>query len=152
MRFTSLTVAVATVLLVDCGSPKEATGPEPVATISDLADQWTLTAWEYRRATGTSEPIDWVHTQNLTGTLVIQPNGAFDLVVTFPWGQQHDHGQLALQGDAVYWDGENDEELVSFLLAKASLELRWPETELVDIDQDGQPEDCWLRVVWRREQ
>jgi hypothetical protein len=70
--------------------------PEPGATISDLAGQWRLAAWEYRRATGSPEPTDWVETQGLTGTLVIQPNGAFDLAVTFPWGQQHDYGHLAL--------------------------------------------------------
>jgi len=150
MRVVRPVVLLAATVLVACGS-EHRTGPEPVTTIAELAGHWTVTVWEYRRATGAPEPIDWVVTQQVTGMLVIQPSGVFDFVVTYPWGQGHDYGQLALQGDVVYWDGENDEELVPFVLDGATLQLRWPETELVDIDQDGQPEDSWLRVTMRLE-
>jgi hypothetical protein len=44
MRLMPVTVLVATILLVSCDPTTEAAAPEPVATISDLAGQWRLTA------------------------------------------------------------------------------------------------------------
>ncbi len=151
MRRVHLNSVLTVLVLVACGSSEHPAGPDPVATISDLAGRWTLTAWEYSRAARTLPSIDWVETQELTGTLVIQRSGAFDLVITYPWDQSHDFGHLTVQGDAVYWDGEDDEELVPFVLDGTALQLQWPETELVDIDQDGQPEESWLRISMRRE-
>jgi hypothetical protein len=41
---------------------------------------------------------------------------------------------------------------VRFTLAGTTLTLVWPEAEVVDIDQDGTPEDGYLRVILRRSQ
>jgi len=55
-----------------------------------------------------------------------------------------------MEADSLYWDGENDEEWVHFTLGTDLLTLEWPEVELVDMDQDGTPEDVWLVVTYEK--
>lgn len=142
MRNTAL-IAVVAALLAACDGT---TGL--VETIADLAGTWEVSVWEYSRADDTSQKNDWVATQDLNGTLYIEPNGEFAMLVEFPWGFGRDYGTLSVQGDAIYWDGQGDEELVPFDAAGNRLTLSWPEVELVDIDRDGEPEDAWLRMVF----
>jgi hypothetical protein len=143
MRHTGL-IAVAVVLLAACGG--DTTGL--VQTIADLAGAWDVSVWEYSLASDTTQKNDWVATQGLNGTLYIEPNGEFAMLVEFPWDFGRDYGTLSVQGDAIYWDGRGDEELVPFEVAGSTLNLHWPEEELVDVDRDGEPEDAWLRMVF----
>ena len=109
-----------------------------------------VVVWEYSRDGDTSRKVDWVVTEGLTGTFSIAQTGDFTLDVDFPWGSRQDRGTLSLQGDAIYYDGEGDEELVPFELRGNALTLFWPETELLDVDRDGEPEAVWLRAVFER--
>lgn len=142
MRHTVL-IAAAAALLAACG---DTTGL--VETIADLAGTWDVSVWEYSLASDVSQKTDWVATQDLNGTLYIEPNGEFAMLVEFPWGFGRDYGTLSVEGDAIYWDGQGDEELVPFEVAGNTLTLRWPEEELVDVDRDGEPKDAWLRMVF----
>jgi hypothetical protein len=139
-------IALAAVLLAGCGD--DTTGL--MVTIADLAGTWEVSVWEYSLASDTSQRNDWVATQDLNGTLYIEPNGEFAMLVEFPWDFGRDYGTLSVQGNAIYWDGRGDEELVPFELAGNTFTLRWPEAELVDVDRDGEPEDAWLRMSFQR--
>jgi hypothetical protein len=145
MRHTR-SIAAAAVLLAACGDP---TGLK-VETIADLAGTWDVMTWEYSLAYDLSEKNDWVATQDLNGTLYIEANGDFAMLVELPWGFKRDYGTLSLRDGAIYWDGRDDEELVPFEVGDNALTLRWPEEEFVDMDRDGEPEDAWLRIVIRR--
>ena len=140
-------VALATAVpLIACG--EDAAAPR-VADIADLAGTWGVVTWEYSRAGDASHKADWVDLLGLTGSLTIEPNGEFQVTPALPGGFGSDYGTLTLEGDALYWDGEDDEEWVSFTLLAGTLTLSWPETEFVDMDRDGQPEDAWLKVTFR---
>jgi hypothetical protein len=82
MRHTRL-IAAAAVLLAACGD--DTTGLR-VETIADLAGTWDVLVWEYSLAYDVSQKNDWVATQSLNGTLYIEPNGDFAMLVEFPWG------------------------------------------------------------------
>ena len=131
-------------------------GPEPqeVTRIADLQGTWMVVVWEYSWDVDTSRKVDWVVTEGLTGNLSIAPTGDFTgdftMEVNFPWGYAQEDGTLSLQGDAIYIDGEGDEELVPFELRGNTLTLFWPETEWLDVDYDGEPEAVWLRMVFER--
>jgi len=139
-------LAVAEMLFA-CGG-NDGTGPHAL-TIADLAGNWTVTDWEYSLALDPSHQVDWVDL-GLSGSLTIAPNGDFQVTPMLPSGFGVDHGTLSVQGDSIYWNGENDEEWVHFTLTANTLTLPWPEVEVVDMDGDGQPEDVHLRVVLRR--
>jgi len=143
---------VAATLVIACGK-KESTGPSEVdseVTIADLAGTWNLIVWEYSLAADTSEKVDWVDLLELTGTMTIAANGDFTVTPRLPSGFGNDHGTLTVQADSIYWDGEDDEEWVQFDLSGINLTLHWPEAEFLDMDMDSNPEDVYLRVVFRR--
>lgn len=152
MRSFLITVAVlVAAIMVSCGkddksSPTASNGK----TISDLEGTWNIEIWEYSLASDTSQKVDWVMTKGLVGNLTVSTNGAFAVVPALDGGTGDDFGQLTLQADSIYWDGENDEEWVRFELRTSQLVLYWPETSFVDMDQNGTPEDAWLKVVLRR--
>ncbi|NIR46649.1 MAG: hypothetical protein GWN99_19775 [Gemmatimonadetes bacterium] len=145
---TSLAVLLAVALLAACGG--DSTGPQQVDSIDDLAGTWSVTTWEYSLATDTTQKTDWVATQALNGTLHIQSSGDFASLIEFPWGFGRDYGEMRVEDGTIYWNGQNDEEFVPFQLVGDVLTARWPEQEFVDVDRDGQPEDAWLRMVFRR--
>ncbi|HEU5305451.1 MAG TPA: hypothetical protein VFU40_12455 [Gemmatimonadales bacterium] len=101
-------------------------------------------------ATDPSTTADWVAIAGLSGSLVIAANGDFSATPRLPDGFGHDQGSLTLQGDSLYWDGEDDEEWVHFTHVGQTLTLFWPEEESVDMDRNGEPEDVRLRVVFDR--
>lgn len=141
--------AIAAILFgVACGdsAPTEVV---KTATLSDLVGTWTVEVWEYSRASDASQKADWVVTQGLTGSLTVATDGAFQVTPALDSGTGNDDGQLTVEGDSIYWNGQNDEEWVRFELA-TTLTVYWPETSFVDMDRDSQPEDAWLRVVFRR--
>ena len=149
MRPTTPIGLAATVLVAACGDG--ATGPQRITSIAELQGTWMIVVWEYSLAADTSRKVDWVVSEGLTGTLSIGPSGDFTLEINVPaLGTFQDLGTLSLRGDTIYYDGEGDEELVPFELRGNTLTLFWPETELVDMDGDGQPEDVWLRRVFER--
>ena len=139
----------ASALLSACGDGG-GTGPN-VDAIADLAGTWTITRWEYSLDSDPSLTADWVALIGLTGGLTIRPDGSFSVTPALPGGFGIDDGQLSLDADSLYWDGNNDEEWVRFTLAGSRLTLWWPEVEVVDIDRDGQPEDVRLEVELRRD-
>jgi hypothetical protein len=147
MRYRELSRLALLVLAAACGG--DSNGPSN-AVIADLVGTWQIQVWEYSRATNASDRVDWVVTNGLSGTLIIDSHGLFTVAPMLPAGFGQDHGTLTLQGDSLYWDGENDEEWVRFQLSGATLTLHWPETEFVDMNLNGDPEDAWLRVVLRR--
>jgi hypothetical protein len=136
------------VLPAACGGDDSVTGSE-VVTIADLVGIWIVEIWEYSRASDTTQKADWVVTKGLTGNLNIGSDGSFTVTPALDGGTGSDDGHLTVQGDSIYWDGQNDEEWVQFELG-STLTVRWPETSFVDMDQDSSPEDAWLRVVFRR--
>ena len=148
MRYNRVLSTMAVVLLCACGS-KGATEVE-VTTVADLAATWHLTQWEYALAADPSTTADWVAFGGLSGVLGITASGDFTVTPRLPGGSGEDQGRLTLQGDSVYWDGEDDEEWVRFTLVGRRLTLFWPEEEYVDMDRDGEPEDVRLRVVFER--
>lgn len=148
MRSSSAIALVAAALLAACGD--DSTGPQRVGSIADLAGTWSVTAWEYSLAADTTQKTDWVDTQDLNGTLHIQSSGSFATLVEYPWGFGRDYGVMSVEDGTIYWDGENDEEYVPFELVGDVLTARWPEEDVVDVDRDGEPEDAWLRMTFRR--
>jgi hypothetical protein len=125
-----------------CG---DGSGPNPV-TLADLVGSWDIGSWEYTLASDPAITVDWVASQDLTGSLTIESDGSFTVTPRLPGGFGTDDGTLTVAGDSLYWDGEDSEEWVRFALVRGILVLHWPEVELVDMDQNGQPEDVWLRV------
>jgi hypothetical protein len=99
---------------------------------------------------GSLGQVDWVAVLGFTGPLAITAGGDFTVTPKFPGGFGQDFGLLTLQGDSLYWDGEDDEEWVHLTLVGPTLTLFWPEDELVDMDQDGEPEEARLRVLLDR--
>jgi hypothetical protein len=148
---TLIACAVAAAFIVACSGDDG--DPPPAAptgiTIADLVGSWDIEVWEYALAADTSQKVDWVST-GLSGTLTIAANGSFTVSPALDAGIGADDGTLTVQGDSIYWDGRNDEEWVHFEL-NTTLTVRWPETSFVDMDSDSSPEDCWLRVVFRRD-
>jgi hypothetical protein len=138
-------ITLTVLLLGACGS-NSTTEPGDI-TLAGLAGSWQIVHWEYSRASDPSDKVDWVALTDLSGSLAITSSGAFTVTPRLPGGFGQDFGQLTLQGDSVYWDGEDDEEWVHLTLAGRTLTLLWPEDELVDMDLDGEPEDTRLRVV-----
>jgi hypothetical protein len=145
-----VTSVIATVLLLGCGDDNGAgsNGSDSIV-IGDLAGTWNVEVWEYALASDSSQKVDWVDLMGLSGTLTISQNGDFTVTPRLPGGFGHDDGTLTLHADSLYWDGEDDEEWVRFELT-ATLSVFWPETEFVDMNQDGTPEDAYLKVVFRR--
>jgi hypothetical protein len=138
---------VALVLLgTACG---DGSGPRQ-PSLNDLVGTWTIQVWEYALAAKPDSTLDWVSFRALHGTLSVTATGAFTVTPALPGGFGSDDGTLIVSGDALYWDGQNDEEWVHFDLTGSQLTLYWPEVELVDMDHDGEPEDVRLRVVLRR--
>ena len=138
-------ITLTVLLLGACGS--ESTTEPGHVTLADLARGWQIVHWEYSRASDPSDKVDWVALTDLSGSLAITSSGAFIVTPRLPGGFGQDFGQLTLQGDSLYWDGEDDEEWVHLTLAGRTLTLLWPEDELIDMDLDGEPEDARLRVV-----
>jgi hypothetical protein len=139
-------------LLVALGCSSDGgTEPNPT-TLDDLAGTWSIEQWSWSLAPSGEGPVDWVATMGLSGALTVTASGEFTVTPALPGGFAHDFGTLTLQGDSLYWDGENDEEWVRFTLAGTTLTLVWPEAEVVDIDQDGTPEDGYRRVILRGSQ
>lgn len=136
-------------LLLACDSdrPTEARG----TVLADVTGTWQLTRWEYSLAADLSRKVDWVALHGLSGSLTIAANGDFTVTPRLPGGFGQDHGQLTLQGDSLYWDGEDDEEWVHLILVGRTLTLSWPEEETVDMDRDGRPEGVRLQVVLHRD-
>ena len=141
-------IVCAVVLAAACDGDDSVTGSEGV-TIADLVGTWTVEIWEYSRASDTGEKADWVVTKGLSGTLNVGSDGSFTVTPALDFGAGSDDGHLTVQGDSIYWDGQNDEEWVRFEL-NSTLTVHWSETSFVDMDQDSSPEDAWLRVVFRR--
>jgi hypothetical protein len=108
-------------------------------------------AWVWTHELDASLKADWVQTRGLTGTLVIAADGRFTATPSLPCGCGTDEGELKIEGARIYWNGRNDEEWVPFTLTATHFAVEWPETEGVDMDGDGYPEDAWLRVVFRRQ-
>jgi hypothetical protein len=133
-------------LLATCGSDSPLQ-PETHA----LAGSWTVESWVWTHELDASFKADWVQTRGLTGTLLVAADGRFTATPALPSGFGTDDGELTIVGTRIYWDGQNDEEWVPFTLTATHLAVEWPETEHVDMDQDGHPEDAWLRVVFRRQ-
>ena len=152
MRIALITIAVfAAILLISCGGDDDHTPTSPNGLdISALVGTWNIEVWEYSLATDTSQKADWVITSGLSGSLTIAQDGAFTVTPALDGGFGSDHGALTVQADSIYWDGQNDKEWVRFELEAPLLTLYWPETSFVDMDQNGTPEDTWLRVVLRR--
>jgi hypothetical protein len=94
-------------LLGACGTDS-ATDPGDT-TLADLAGSWQVVHWEYSRASDPSDKVDWVALQGLTGALAITGSGDFTVMPRLPGGFGQDSGRLTLQGDSLYWDGEDDE-------------------------------------------
>ncbi|HSJ13488.1 MAG TPA: hypothetical protein VK939_03680 [Longimicrobiales bacterium] len=126
---------------------KDTAGPEN----GGLTGNWVLEAWVWTHAQNPALTVDWVQTRSLTGTLDIEGDGSFTSTPMLPLGVGSDYGELTIDGDSIYWNGRNDEEWVRFTLGGNRLTLYWPEWEIVDMDQDGEPEDAWLRVRFRRQ-
>ena len=152
MRITLITAALlAAMILISCGGDDD----QPPTSSNDsgiaaLVGTWNIEIWEHSLASDTSQKVDWVVTMGLSGSLTITQDGAFTVTPALDGGFGSDFGDLTVQADSIYWDGENDEEWVRFELKSPLLILYWPETSFVDMDQDGTPEDTWLRVVLRR--
>ena len=123
--------------------------PQPPDRTS-LTGTWDLRAWTYRRDDDTTQSVDWVSLRGLTGTLTVAANGDFQVTPALASGGGSDHGALTQSADSLYWDGENDEEWVHFGIYGRMLVLDWPETEVVDMDRDGQPEHAWLRATFEK--
>jgi hypothetical protein len=136
-------------LAIACGG-SDPTGPEP-SGIAGLVGTWRISKWEYTLAADPSHTVDWVALTGLSGALTITVNADFTVQPRLPGGFGSDFGHLTLQGDSLYWDGEDDEEWVRFTRAGSTLTLVWPEVELVDMDLDSVPEDVRLRVVLVRQ-
>jgi hypothetical protein len=147
MRRVLIAGILMTFILTACGDDN-GTGSDGV-TIFDLSGTWDVTTWEFTLVSDSSQKIDWVTLIGLEGTLTIDDDGNFIVTPMLPGGFASDQGRLAVEGELLYWDGEDDEEWVPFEL-NGTLTVHWPEPEFVDMDQDGKPEDAWLRVVFQR--
>ena len=123
---------------------------EPDGSDSELTGTWQLSVWEYSLSGNPSQKADWVSLIDLAGSLTIASSGSFNVTPQLPSGFGTDHGQLTVDADSIYWNGENDEEWVHFSIAGGSLTVTWPEEEFVDMDRDGTPEMALLRVVFLR--
>ena len=146
----TITILVA-ILLISCGEDEQSPASSSGLTISDLVGIWEIEVWEYSLASDTSQKVDWVASQGLSGSLTIASDGSFTVAPALDGGSGNDHGTLTIDADSIYWDGEADEEWVRFELVNSLLTLYWPETTFIDMDLDGNPEDTWLRVVLRRD-
>lgn len=125
-----------------CG---DGSGPNRV-TLADLVGSWGIRSWEYSLAADPDSTVDWVTFRGLTGSLIIGSDGSFTITPRLPGGFGTDDGTLTVAGDSLFWDGQDSEEWVHFELVGRTLVLHWPEVEIVDMDQNGQPEDVRLRV------
>ncbi len=141
--------ATAVVLLGGCSDDSNPTQSTPEG-LASIAGTWNLHSWVYSRDDNPAQTVDWVSLLGLSGTLVIAGSGEFSVSPALPGGFGQDHGDLTMEADSLYWDGENDEEWVHFTLGTDLLTLEWPEVELVDMDQDGTPEDVWLVVTYEK--
>ena len=147
--FVSVFVLVA-LLLISCGKDdKQITSSSTGLDISALAGVWDLEVWEYSLASDTSQKIDWVITRGLSATLTISDNGDF----TFNWIIGIDTslqvGTLTMRGNTIYVNAD-DNDPARFELNIPILTLFATEAELVDIDLDGNPENVFLKSVFRR--
>ena len=144
-------IALVGIVLISCGGDDDQTPTSPNDSgISALVGTWSIEVWEYSLASDTSQKTDWVVTSGLSGSLTVAQDGAFAVTPALDFGNGSDFGQLTVQADSIYWDGEGDEEWVRFELEMPLLTLHWPETSFVDLDKNGIPEDTWLRVILRR--
>lgn len=149
LRRSSRPLVLATILTAAATACGDSSAPSAIS-FSDLVGTWQLKAWVYSLAAKPDSTVDWVRFRALTGSLVIAANDSFTVTPMLPGGFAHDYGTLTLDADSLYWDGQNDEEWIRLTLSGSQLTLDWPETEFVDMDQDGQPEDANLRVVFGR--
>jgi hypothetical protein len=136
-------------LLPACGSDDNPAKPKP-GPLASLAGAWDLRNWTYSRVDSPSIQVDWVVQDTLSGALTIQESGAFTVSPALPGGGGTDFGTLTVQADSIYWDGENDEQWVGFTRSEPFLTLEWRESELVDMDHDGQPESVYLTARYER--
>ena len=140
-----MTVAAAALLAAAACSSDDGTGPVQVG-LADLVGTYSLSRWTYARADQPESTADWVDLLDLSGSLHLTSNGAFTVAPALPGGFGSDEGVLSVDGDSIYWDGNNDEEWVRFRLEGDVLTLTWPEVEVVDMDRDGEPEEVRLEV------
>jgi hypothetical protein len=148
-----LLTTMALCLLAACG--RTPTGPAR-ATLDDLTGRWILASWGYSDVATPTRTVDWVETRGLSGTLEIRSDGSFSVDPALPGGGGRDHGTLAVRGDSLHWDGQNDEEWLGLVFVDTrrfedqAVILSWPEEEVVDMDLDGTPERVRLVVRYRR--
>jgi len=131
--------------LAGCGDDDDPADPGGIGG-EVLTGRWTLESWTWTRAAQPQESLDWVVTRGFVGQLTVASSGEFTVEPAIPGGFGQDDGTLTVEGDSIYWDGQNDEEWVKFTLYPGRLRLVWPEVEFTDMDQDGSPEDAWLVV------
>lgn len=149
--FVSVLVLVA-LLLISCSKDdKQITSSSTGLDISALAGVWDLEVWEYSLASDTSQKVDWVITRGLSATWIISDNGDFTGNLIIGIDTTFEIGTLTLSASAgtIYFNG-NDNDTARFELNIPILTLFSFEADLVDIDLDGNPENVFLKLVYRR--
>lgn len=149
--FVSVFVLVA-LLFISCGKDdKQITSSSTALDISALAGVWDLEVLEYSLASDTSQKIDWVITRGLSGTWTISDNGDFTDIFIIGIDTSFGAGTLTLSASVgtIYFNG-NDNDTARFELNIPMLTLFSFEAHLVDIDLDGNPENVFLKSVYRR--
>jgi hypothetical protein len=135
------------VLLGACAAEK-ATGPG--LAVGDLAGSWTVMRWQRVSEANTAERADVLPNAG-TASLEVTAAGEFNLTVVVPGqGTSSETGTLAISGDSLTYDGQNDAVLFRITGGGDAMAWRALETELNDVNNDRVPEDTNEEVEYAR--
>ena len=128
----------------------DSTGPSSPLTLAKIAGTWDLTRLEMVLASDTSVSTD--NTNGIEASLAITANGTATLQVMVNGQSMIVGGSISVHGDTVFYEPEGSGSTYMAIVQLAGRTMIWlsVETNLIDMDGDGTPEDVYERDVWQR--
>ena len=127
------------------------TSPGPSDPSQALVGSWVLQSWELREVGNPANRLDMI-ADGFAGTLVVGQTRAFTLALTYQGAPTSSlDGTLVLRGDTLVFQSVDGESLFKYSTSGAAMTWVTLEAELIDVDQDDEPETVTEYIVFRRQ-
>ena len=124
-------------------------GPDTPDPMAEVRGSWTSESWEFRGVDNPAQKLDLIDA-GFTGTLDVQPSGAFTISLNFQGDESVQTGTLSVRGDKLVFSTEDGEVLLKYTSAGGTMIWDTTVPEEGDIDADGVEDSFTEHVVFRR--